>query len=284
MKNSTLLVLLGKDGQPADLEGLVDLARLHRFFLSVIVVGTAPTFPAYAYGLGMYGAPVMVDDWQKGFDQENAALANTGKNIGDYLAAQAVECDVSVICAEPGIVSESIARRALVCDLVLVSNDLRKNAVLFETVVQASLFRAPAGVVLNGTTSPTALVPKRVLVAWRPSQACARAVTAAMPLLQRADAVTLVIVDPVMTAMRDGDDPGADAARWMSHQGCKVTVQLCPSGGQDTGQVLLKTARDADAQLIVMGGYDHSRLREIIFGGTTRTLVEQQGMPVFLAH
>ena len=87
-----------------------------------------------------------------------------------------------------------------------------------------------------------------------------------------------------MTAMRDGDDPGADAARWLSHKGCNATVQQCPSGGQDIGQVLLKTARDTDAQLIVMGGYDHSRLREIIFGGTTRTLVEQRSVPVFLAH
>ncbi len=226
----------------------------------------------------------MADDWQKDFEEENAALGKAANAVRDYLSAQEIESSVSVICAERIAVAEAVARWAMACDLVLVSNDLRGNASLFDVIVQAALFRAPAGVLLNATALPAALAPKRVLVAWRPTKASARAVHAAMPILRSAAEVTLVVVDPVMTPMRDGEDPGSEAARWLSHQGCKVTVQQAPSGGQDVGHVLMKRAREAGAELIVMGAYDHSRLREIVFGGTTRTLVEQRDLAVLMAH
>ncbi len=284
MKNAMLLVLMGKSGTPADLEQLVDQVRADRLFLSVIVVGEAPPFPYSGDGLGQYGAPLMVVDWQKDFEKENEELSKTAKTIKDYLVAQQIEHSASVVCAEPTVIAEAIAREAMVCDLVMVSNDLRGNASLFDVALQAALFRAPAGVLLNATALPTALVPKRILLAWRPAIASARAVQAAMPLLRGAQEVTLVVVDPVTTPRRDGEDPGADVARWLSHKGCKVTVQQVPSGGQDVGHVLMKRAREMGAELIVMGAYDHSRLREIVFGGTTRTLVGQRDLAVFMAH
>ncbi len=284
MEKSSLLVLLGKSGQPADIERIVERAREDNLFLSILVIGEAPDFPYYSDGLGQYGGTVMASAWQQDFEKANAALGKTAKAIKEYLAPQEVEFGVSVVCAEQVAIAEASARSAIVCDLVVVSNDLRGNASLFNVAVQAALFRAPTGVLLNAAASPATLAPKRVLVAWCPAKACARAVHAAMPMLRAADEVTLVVVDPVMTPMRDGEDPGADAARWLSHQGCKVTVQQCPSGGQDIGHVLMKRAREAGAELIVMGAYDHSRLREIVFGGTTRTLVEQESLAVFMAH
>lgn len=284
MNNSSLLVLLGKSAKPADIERLVDRARGDKMYLSGLVIGEAPYFPYYAEGLGQYGVAATAQTWQKDFENANAELRKTANTLMEYLVGQEVACSVSVVCAEQIAIAEAIARSAMVCDMVLHSNDLRGNADLFDVAVQAALFRSPTGVLVNATSSPAALAPKRVLVAWRPGKACARAVQAAMPILRSAEEVTLLVVDPVMTPMRDGEDPGADAARWLSHHGCKVTVQQCPSGGQDIGQVVMKRAREAGADLIVMGAYDHSRLREIVFGGTTRTLVEQRDLAVFMAH
>lgn len=284
MNKSSLLVLLGKSAQPADIARLVDQARADKLYLSVLVIGEAPYFPYYADGLGQYGAAATASTWQKDFEKENADLGKTANTIREYLVAQGVECGVSVVCAEEIVIAEAIARWAMVCDLVVVSNDLRGTASLYDVAVQAALFRGSTGVLVNGTASPTALAPKRVLVAWRPAKACARAVHAALPILHGAEEVTLLVVDPVMTPMRDGEDPGADVARWLSHHGCKVTVQQSPSGGQDIGHVVMKRAREAGADLVVMGAYDHSRLREIVFGGTTRTLVEQRDLAVFMAH
>jgi nucleotide-binding universal stress UspA family protein len=284
MNKSSLLVLMGKSAQPADIARLVDRARMDKLFLSILVIGEAPYFPYYSDGLVPYGTSVMAGTWQQDYEKENEALGKTAKSIKEHLVAQEVECAVAVICAEQIAIAEAIARWAMVSDLVVVSNDLRGDTDLFNVAVQAALFRAPTGVMVNAATSAVAFAPKRVLVAWRPAKACARAVHAAMPILRGAEEVTLVIVDPVMTPMRDGEDPGTDAARWLSHQGCKVTVNQYPSGGQDIGHVLMQHAREVGAGLIVMGAYDHSRLREIVFGGTTRALVAQRELAVFMAH
>ena len=112
----------------------------------------------------------------------------------------------------------------------------------------------------------------------------ARAIHAALPILEAAKEVVVAIIDPVTTAFRDGEDPGADVALWLSHHGCKLSVQQMPSGGQQIDAALLRKGKETGADLIVMGGYDRSRMREIVFGGTTRSMVEQVEFPVFLAH
>ena len=150
--------------------------------------------------------------------------------------------------------------------------------------VQSALFMSPAGVILNGVSRTAALTPGLVLVAWNSGLPAARAIHAALPVLRTAREVVIAIIDPVMTPYRDGEDPGADVALWLSHHGCKVSVQQMPSGGQPVDAALLKKAKETGADLIVMGGYDHSRMREVIFGGTTRSMVDQTAFPVLLAH
>ncbi|MFY0312802.1 universal stress protein, partial [Leisingera sp. D0M16] len=90
--------------------------------------------------------------------------------------------------------------------------------------------------------------------------------------------------DPDMSDARDGEDPGADAAAWLSHHGCTVTLSQFPTGGHDTGSAIQDRAREAGADLVVMGAYGHSRLREAVFGGTTRSMLEQTALPVLFAH
>lgn len=92
------------------------------------------------------------------------------------------------------------------------------------------------------------------------------------------------IIDPVSTKFRDGEDPGADVAKWLARHGCNVTVRQFPSGGRDIGDVILERSKECGADLIVMGSYGHSRTREAFFGGTTRTMIEQTEKAVFLAH
>ena len=284
MKNASVLVLLGKSGTTAELEALATTARDRRLHLAVLVIGEAPPLPSYIYGGGLYGALVVPDNWQEDVERENAALASTSQTIEAYFAEQGVSASASALCAEIAALPHTIARLALTCDLVVIANTLRTTPILFHSAVQAALFQSPAGLVLNGLSNARALTPGRVLIAWNSWLPAARAIHAALPILKAANEVILAVVDPVMTPYRDGEDPGADVALWLSHHGCKVTVQQMPSGGQQIDVALLKKARETGADLIVMGGYDHSRMREIIFGGTTRSMVEQTDFPVLLAH
>jgi nucleotide-binding universal stress UspA family protein len=124
-------------------------------------------------------------------------------------------------------------------------------------------------------------VGSRVLVAWNGSREATRAIADALPLLRQAAQVTVLTIDP------EGDTErlaGADIARHLARHG--VTVQAAAVAGADiaVGDLLLSYAADHDIDLLVMGAYGHSRLREMVLGGATRTLLQHMTVPVLLSH
>lgn len=284
MKNSSVLVLTGKTGDPADLRGLAGVARENSIHLSLLVLGTIPPIPAYSYGIGHYGAFETPLDWRVQLHENTKELQELAERFAAMLADEGVDADIRVLCSDLRGMRETIARRALVADFVIPAPDLRNQKEIFSEALRAALFFAPSGVLLNPAADFSGLAPKRVFVAWNYGLQASRAVRAALPLLRNAEEVTVGIFDPVMTEYEDGENPGSDAAHWLTHQGCKVNLQQFPGGGVEIGHGIMKRAAESEADLIVMGAYDHSRMREIVFGGTTQILVEQTERQVLLAH
>ncbi len=173
---------------------------------------------------------------------------------------------------------------ALFADVSIVQNCLRENDIAFDNVVYGLLFEAPGPVMLNVDKESKAFAPDNVLVAWNSSLPAARAVRAALPLLKAAKEVTIACFDADASRWGDGDSPGADLATWLSHHGCRVTVQEYASGHAKVGDAILARARERTADLIVMGAYGRSRWNERIFGGTTLSMIKQQDIAVLLAH
>jgi nucleotide-binding universal stress UspA family protein len=126
-------------------------------------------------------------------------------------------------------------------------------------------------------------VGTRVLVAWNASREAARAVTDALPLLARAGSVEVVAFEPQRSGADHGAEPGADISLYLARHGVKVTAAR-QQAGIDIGAQILSRAADSDADLIVMGGYGHSRAREIVLGGATRSLLQAMTVPVLMAH
>lgn len=122
-----------------------------------------------------------------------------------------------------------------------------------------------------------------VLLAWNASAQAAHAATSALPLLRRAGKVVLLVIDGEGDRAH-GDVPGADAARWLARHGVKVEVQREASGGVDVGNIILSRVLDLDIDLIVMGVFGHSRFREFILGGASRTILSSMTVPVLIAH
>jgi nucleotide-binding universal stress UspA family protein len=128
-----------------------------------------------------------------------------------------------------------------------------------------------------------AAVGSRALVAWNASREAARALTDALPLLQRAKSVEVVAFEPQRAGADHGAEPGADVALYLARHGVKVSAAR-QQAHIDVGSQILSRAADTDADLIVMGAYGHSRARELVLGGVTRSLLEAMTVPVLMAH
>jgi nucleotide-binding universal stress UspA family protein len=125
-------------------------------------------------------------------------------------------------------------------------------------------------------------VGQRVLIAWDGSKEATRAVTSALPLLRRAANVTVVVFNPAKNG-KHGVQPGGDIALYLARHKVKVDV-LCQDVDIDIGNALLSLATDLGADLIVMGGYGHARMREMLLGGVTLTVLKTMTVPVLMAH
>ena len=125
---------------------------------------------------------------------------------------------------------------------------------------------------------------KTVLLCWNASRESARAASDALPLLQAASKVIVLCVDAHSSNYGHGAEPGADVAAWLARHGVKVTVQRDVASDSDVGSVILSRAADHEVDLVVMGLYGHSRLREMVLGGASRTLLASMTVPVFMSH
>jgi nucleotide-binding universal stress UspA family protein len=179
----------------------------------------------------------------------------------------------------------AIRLSARYADLVIAGQPERDNA----APGMSSGFAAD---LLLSAGRPVLLVPfagrfpsagKKVLVAWNASREAARAVTDALPLLEGASLVEVVAFDPGRGG-EHGELPGADIGLYLSRHGVKVTAARQLGTGIDVGSQILSRAADIDADLIVMGAYGHSRTRELVLGGATRTLLESMTVPVLMSH
>jgi nucleotide-binding universal stress UspA family protein len=127
-------------------------------------------------------------------------------------------------------------------------------------------------------------IGERVLVAWNASREAARAVNDAMPLLAGAKQVTVLAINPQRGIGGHGDVPAADIALHLARHGLKAEAAHTVAKDISDGEALLSYAADIGADLIVAGGYGHSRARELVFGGVTRTLIAEMTAPVLLSH
>ena len=124
----------------------------------------------------------------------------------------------------------------------------------------------------------------KVLVAWNARREAARAVFDALPILQRAKEVKVVWVNPDSERERAQDIPAGDICAALARHGvkCEAVEQVQPSG--DVGGTLLACAKDWGADLLVMGCYGRTRLREFVFGGASRHVLAHMSIPVLMSH
>ncbi|MCB1830172.1 MAG: universal stress protein [Chromatiaceae bacterium] len=125
---------------------------------------------------------------------------------------------------------------------------------------------------------------KRVVVAWNTARESVRALNDAMPIMRDAKKVKVVAINPRQKGKRHGQIPSADIVQHLIRHGVNAVGDYFDTKGVDEGNLLLNTAAEERADLLVMGAYGTHRFRELILGGATSTVLKQMTTPVLMSH
>ncbi|MCE1234805.1 MAG: universal stress protein [Hyphomicrobiales bacterium] len=181
-----------------------------------------------------------------------------------------------------GGVPEGFAAASRTTDLVVIGQDDPDHPEpMREAMIETALFEGAAPALLVPYISRGALAFDRIMIGWDGGRTAARAVHAALPILHMAKKIAVVMVD---RAGSDPGQPGADLATWLARHGLDVDVEQIEAPEIAVADALLDKAADMSFDLLVMGGYGHSRVREFLLGGATRGILASMTLPVLMAH
>lgn len=159
-----------------------------------------------------------------------------------------------------------------------------RDRVALRRLFAALLFDSGRPVLAVPQDRPLEWPIRRAMVAWMPTREATRALHDALPLLAHSADVDVVTVDPERGDFGHGDWPGADIGAHLARHGVRVETTTLPRQDQSVASVLLRHAVERGAQLLVAGGYGHSRFREWMLGGVTGELLGAAQVPVLFAH
>lgn len=230
-----------------------------------------PIADAYGYGGDLYA--VAVTDAQKEGVAERAKLSARLRGTDTPIALRGIE----TMHAGADI---KIALAAMTADIAIIeSGDDPMRRLVLESV----LFHSGRPILVVPPAWRGASIGKRILVAWAPKREAVRALADADDFLSGAEAVQVTAVD--LSPNINGSESSAQAVTdFLAARGVKAALKMLQSKGRAHENVLMDEAKAFNADLIVMGGYGHSRFREFVFGGVTRAMSEGPPIPVLMAH
>ncbi len=276
MAITTLLAVHSTEEPIENVDAIIALSGDIGAHLNLVVFGTMQTIPTAAYG----GMPdyYLTDEHDSVIRNAKERAAEVEKRIqAAYLSAS-----VLVECIDVGMIGPTMSRHALYADVTIFANGSVPASDHPTRAFNGILFDSGQPVIILGAGEKPLPKARRILMAWNGEPEAAKAIHRSLPLLQSAQDVHVVLVDPDYT--RSGANPGDDMAAFLTRHSLKVTVDQLPSGGREIADVLLQHAVDKNADMIVMGAYGHSRLREWLLGGTTRDLLAKTKLPVLMVH
>lgn len=268
-----LVLALGNDRTEATLQTAILAARRFQAHLEALHVrpGSEMMVP---YSEGVTGP--MIRDMIEAFVKEADRRAAEAREVFDRLCGKS---GFSVGWREAlGSEPETLTRLGRLADIIVMGRPIPADDPLTTVSLHAALFETGRPVLVAPTLAPKTL-GERIVVAWDGGAQAARAVDAALPFLGRASRIT--VVGPDKPAKGSGPK---DLLAYLARHGIDATAESLEATAANAGDELLKRAARHDADLLVMGAFGHSRVREWILGGATRTVLANAGVPVLLAH
>lgn len=240
----------------------------------------------YSVWLGHYGLPFNTDGSAL-LAQELVRL----QTLKDETAQRSFERTIQgllrnpewrSVCGDPAFIISEHSRYA---DLIILGqysphNDHDVSADFVGRVI----INAGRPVLVMPDATQISTLGQRPLVAWNGSREAARAISGALPLLQRAPAVHIISLDSPEPSSHAPAHPSVEMASFLARHGVQAHVAEPSNGSGSIGERIMRHAQAIDADLIVMGGYGHSRAFEFVLGGATRAVLDAARIPVLFAH
>ena len=280
MFKDIVIPITGTSGDSYALNMALDLALAHEAHLTVMEMVNLPLPVAGPWGLM---PDVSMSDLYQDLREQGKKNVEAMKK---RLETETVSTEVRLVEALLSEPSRLAAHCAHYADLTVIAGVLGDST-------EGDISRTYFGGLLTESGRPVLVIPprykvpvppKRIVAAWRPTRECARAFHDALPLLKTAESVDILVVDPVGGELGHGEQPGADIAAHLARHGVKANVQVRQSHDNRIASVLLDHVKDTHANMLVVGGYGHSRFREWALGGVTRELLFEANIPVFYSH
>jgi nucleotide-binding universal stress UspA family protein len=214
-------------------------------------------------------------------DNEAAAKAAL-ERFGQATTRAGLSAEPLTINASLAGAGEQFGRIARRFDLAVVGQAEPEGSSVDDIIAETTLFESGRPMIVVPYIQKGPLKLDRVMVCWDGSRQAARAVGDAIPLLVKAGKVEIVII--ANEPGKQDEIEGADMGQHLARHGLKIEVERIPGGDVDVADALLSHAADSGADLLVMGGYGHSRLREFVLGGVTRSILRSMTAPVLMSH
>lgn len=178
-----------------------------------------------------------------------------------------------------GVIGETVGRIARIADVTVVPKPTAESDPMTASLLDDVLTRSGRAVLMAPDNLP-GRIAENVIIAWNGSTEAARAVADAMPFITRADKVTILTVGQLKAERPDG----AALAHSLRCHGVEPELMQITTHKGTVGETILQAADEVGATLLVIGAFSHSRWRELILGGVTRTIIDKVSLPVLMSH
>ena len=246
-------------------------------------VSVAAAFEAHIAGIAFLYEPVPRAGFIDTQMRENSAATKIAiERFAKAAASAGVAADSLTLEASVASAGNQFGRIARAFDLAIVGQADPDTSEVEEAIVEAALFDSGRPVIVVPYIQRAPLKLDRVMVCWDGGRSASRAIADAMPLLQRAGHVEVFIV--ANERSKQDKIEGADIGQHLARHGLNVEINRSVLGDVEVADFILSRAADAGSDFIVMGGYGHSRLREFVLGGVTRSILRSLTVPVLMSH
>jgi nucleotide-binding universal stress UspA family protein len=279
MIKDLLVPIVGNAGDEAALAAAIVLASSHDAHL--IVALPAPMFTAAQVPWSMT-SPALIAEWSAEVERNTQERAEALRN---RLQRENISWEVRIETSRILMPASAMARQARHADLsVIAAPGQGDEATIGLAHFNALLFESGRPVLVVPRRDATIPSLRKIMIGWKPTREATRALHDAMTLFAPVKVDVVVALETPDSNDLPEPDPGVDIASHVARHVAQVKVHTRQVGSTSVATTMLLLAAELDADLIVSGGYGHSRLREWVLGGTTRDLLHRLELPVLFAH